>query len=274
MNFKEVYNYVSSELHRVGILEQSETDFLICEALHVKRVQLKLIKTITNAENDAILKILSERITHKPLDKIIKNTNFYGYNFFVNEKVLSPRPETEILTEEVVKQILNCKQKLKVLDLCTGSGCIATVIALKTSAEVTAIDIDAQALEIAKTNAKYLGANIEFIKSDLFELINGYKFDIIVSNPPYIPSAQIELLQPEVKDYDPKIALDGGIDGLEFYKKIITEAKDYLNEHGKIYFEVGYNQAQTVKKLMEKEYTAKIIKDYSQIERIVYGIRR
>jgi len=274
MNFKEVYNYVSSELHSVGILEQSETDFLICEALGVKRIQLKLIKTISNAEKDAINKILSERITHKPLDKIINNTNFYGYNFFVNEKVLSPRSETEILTEEVIKQILNSKQKLKVLDLCTGSGCIATVIALKTNAEVTAIDIDLQALEIAKTNANNLGASVKFIKSDLFKLINGNKFDIIVSNPPYIPSAEIELLDPEVKNFDPIVALDGGADGLEFYKKIITQAKNYLNEHGKIYFEVGYTQAQIVKKLMEKDYTAKIIKDYSQIERIVYGTRR
>ncbi|MCK9574476.1 MAG: peptide chain release factor N(5)-glutamine methyltransferase [Clostridia bacterium] len=274
MNFREVYNYVTSKLNSVGIFNKSETDFLICEALGIKRIKLKLLKTISSAEYNAITKILLERVKHKPLDKILQCANFFGYNFLVNEDVLSPRPETEILVEEVIKYIKSKGQNLKVLDLCTGSGCIAIIIALKTNADVVATDISAKALKIAKTNADSLGAEVQFIESDLFKKLENAKFDIIVSNPPYIPSADIKTLDPEVKNYDPIIALDGGINGLEFYKKIIAEAKNYLNKNSLLCFEVGFGQAKKVKTLMEKDYTVVVIKDYSQIERVVYGIRR
>lgn len=182
----------------------------------------------------------------------------------MDENVLSPRQETELLVDNAI-EFLKTRQA-KVLDLCTGSGAIACAIKKNTNADVTATDISDKALEIAQKNAKNLGLDIEFKKSDMFKDIT-QKFDLIVSNPPYIETDVCKTLDNEVKNFDPMIALDGGVNGLDFYR-IIKDNMDFLNPQGQMILEIGYNQGQSVHELF-KEYDTKILKDYSNNDRIV-----
>ena len=181
--------------------------------------------------------------------------------------------ETEILVEEALKKI-NETDAENVLDLCTGSGAIAISIAKFSSCKVSASDISKQALAVAEANAKKNEVKVEFCQSDLMKsLKKGRKYDIIVSNPPYIKSGDIEKLDIEVKKYDPKLALDGGEDGLDFYRKIIDEAKSKLTKKGWLMFEVGQGQSDGVCELMQKAGydNVQAVKDYSKIERVIYG---
>ena len=213
---------------------------------------------------------------------------FMGYDFYVDERVLIPRQDTECLVELAVESIQKKKVKLgqgyseaeqkstkvKVLDLCTGSGCIGISVAkLCPDAEVTLADISDGALSVAKKNAQNLCADVTLVKGNLFENIKG-RFDYILSNPPYIPSKVIEGLMPEVKEYEPRLALDGEADGLSFYRKIINEAPDYLNPNGRIYFEIGAEQGEDLTNLMnEKGFSeVKVHKDLAGLDRIVTGI--
>lgn len=184
-----------------------------------------------------------------PLQHITHRQEFMKMDFFVDENVLIPRPDTEILVEEVIK-IAQKYNSPRILDLCTGSGAIA--ISLKKfvpNADITAVDISEKALEIAQKNAEKLEAKINFVKSNLFDKLDNKKFDIIVSNPPYIRKDEIKKLSEEVQK-EPKIALDGGEDGLDFYKKIINEASSYLESNGYLCFEIGYNQKNEVQNLL------------------------
>lgn len=210
-----------------------------------------------------------------PLQYITNNQIFMGLDFYVDENVLIPQPDTEILVEETIKiinQIKQTKNKIKILDLCTGSGAIAICLAKYCNmVEVTATDISKEALEIAQKNANINNVNIKFIQSDLFENIEKNQFDIIISNPPYIETEIINTLSKEVQN-EPHIALDGGKDGLEFYKKILKKAPDYLNNNGYILLEIGYNQGQSVIQLAENNYkiiTKKPIKDLGDNDRVV-----
>ena len=217
-----------------------------------------------------IVKIADERLTGKPLWYIIGDTDFYGYKIKVDERVLIPRPETEELAALVVGV---AEEGQSILDLCTGSGAIAVAVykELEKSnrkAKVTAVDISADALELAKENAEANEAEILFIQSDLFSRIRG-RFDIIVSNPPYIPSAEIQTLQREVKDYEPRLALDGGADGLDMYRRIAKDASKYLNRGGVLIMEVGAGQAQEVVKLFKSCAYSMILKDFNNIDRYV-----
>lgn len=185
-----------------------------------------------------------------PLQHITHTQEFMKMDFFVNENVLIPRPDTEILVEEVI-EIAEKMEKPKVLDLCTGSGAIAISIAKNvSSAEVWAIDISEKALEVAKKNANNLQAKVKFKKSNLFNNINKTKFDIIVSNPPYIKKADIKLLSNEVQK-EPEIALDGGYDGLDFYRKIASQAIDYLKFGSYLCFEIGFDQQEDVTEIIK-----------------------
>ena len=176
-----------------------------------------------------------------PLQHITHSQEFMKMNFYVNEDVLIPRPDTEILVEEVIKIAKNIDRP-KILDLCTGSGAIAISIEKNlANAEVFAVDISEKALEVARKNANRLEANIKFIKSNLFNNLKKMKFDIIVSNPPYIKKEDIKLLSSEVQR-EPEIALDGGSDGLEFYRKITKQAIEYLKFKSYLCFEIGYDQ--------------------------------
>lgn len=191
-----------------------------------------------------------------PLQHITHRQEFMKMDFFVDENVLIPRPDTEILVEEVIK-IAQKYNSPRILDLCTGSGAIA--ISLKKfvpNADITAVDISEKALEIAQKNAKKLETKINFLKSDLFDKLNNKKFDIIVSNPPYIRKDEIKKLSEEVQK-EPKIALDGGEDGLDFYRIITEQAINYLKTGSFLCFEIGYNQKNDVIKIIEDEQNYK-----------------
>ena len=203
-----------------------------------------------------------------PLQHITHLQEFMKMDFYVNENVLIPRPDTEILVEEVIK-IANKFENPKILDLCTGSGAIGISIAkyVKNS-KIYAIDVSEKALEVAKINAKNIGVEekIEFIKSDLFENMGKIKFDIIVSNPPYIKNGDIDYLSEEVQK-EPKLALEGGIDGLEFYRKIAKQAIDYLKLGSYLCLEIGYDQKIDVIEIIENEN--KYVDTYSKKD--LYG---
>ena len=174
------------------------------------------------------------------------------------------------MVENIVKDIKSKNKPVKVLDIGTGSGAIIVTIKKETNAECYAVDVSKKALEIAKYNAKQNNANIEFIESNLFENVPKIKFDYIVSNPPYIESDVINTLQAEVRLNEPILALDGGVDGLDFYRKIINQSTDYLTSSGKIYFEIGYNQAEIVKNLLENDYSQiQVYKDYGGNDRVI-----
>lgn len=187
-----------------------------------------------------------------PLQHITHHQEFMKMDFYVDENVLIPRPDTEILVEEVIK-IASKMNEPKILDLCTGSGAIAISIAKNVpNAKIYAIDISQKAVDIAKKNAKELETNVEFIKSNLFNKIDKVKFDIIVSNPPYIKKDVIKCLSKEVQK-EPELALDGGIDGLDFYRKISTQAIDYLKLGSFLCFEIGYDQKDEVMEILKKQ---------------------
>lgn len=206
-----------------------------------------------------------------PLQHITHRQEFMKMDFFVDENTLIPRPDTEILVEEVIK-IANQKYNPKILDLCTGSGAIA--ISLKKyvpNSEIIGVDISEKAIEVANKNANKLNADVKFIKSDLFEKLNKEKFDIIVSNPPYIKKEEIKKLSKEVQK-EPEIALDGGIDGLDFYRKITSQAIEYLKTESFLCFEIGYNQKNDVMQIIEDQQNYKNIyckKDLYGYDRVI-----
>ncbi len=268
IDFKNLKFKIKKMYDQKGI-EPCEVDWLFCYVLNKTRSELNLIKNITKKEYKKTVKIAKKRITGKPLEKIIKQSNFYGYNFYVNKHVLAPRMETEELVELVAKECEN--KNLKVLDLCTGSGAIATTLKKLTSAEIYASDYSKKALKVAKKNAKLNAVNINFTKSDMFNNIDeNLKFDIIVSNPPYIKSEEIGCLQPEVKVHDPLMALDGGESGLDFYENICKNAPKYLSEYGKLFLEIGSGQAKDVMELLKKDFKEIVCKkDMQKRDRII-----
>ena len=208
---------------------------------------------------------INKLINGKPLQYITNNQEFMGLNFFVNENVLIPQPDTEIIVEETLKK---CKElllkngKIKILDLCTGSGAIAVSLSifLGDEAEVFASDISTKALEVAKYNNGKNNTNVRFIESNLFKNIQEQKFNIIVSNPPYIRSDVINKLSKQVQN-EPHLALDRGEDGLKFYKKIIEQSCNYI-ENGYLILEIGYDQKEDVENLLKEN------KNYSEIKTI------
>lgn len=210
-------------------------------------------REITQGQERAYMQNIEKIIKGIPLQHITNTQEFMKMNFYVNSDVLIPRPDTEVLVEEVIKLGKN-KRNPTILDLCTGSGAIAVSIAkYLPKAQIYASDISKKALEVAKINAKNnnVADRIEFINSDLFEKMQGMKFDIIVSNPPYIKTAVIKTLDHEVKE-EPIIALDGGKDGLKFYRQIIEEAYSHLKYESCLCFEIGYDQKEEVTKLIEQ----------------------
>lgn len=270
ISFSSVYAETKQKLFNAGIEDTSEVDWLICEVLGINRGKLKLQTKITLEKKKQIDNAILRRIKGEPITKIFGRTSFYGYDFKVTKDVLSPRQETEILVEQVLKF---AKDKMNILDIGTGSGIISISIAKNINANITAIDVSEKALVVAEQNAKINNVKINFKNSNLFEnLKSSKKFDIIVSNPPYIPTQDINKLEKEVKDYDPKFALDGGEDGLDFYKRIILNAPRYLAKNGKIFFEIGIGQKNDIVELLKQEFTdITTIKDYNKIDRVIYA---
>ena len=215
-------------------------------------------------------RLLQLRGIHKPLQQITGKAYFMGLEFTVNEHVLIPRQDTEILVEEALKRM---SEHARILDLCTGSGCILlSLLYNKNKAEGVGIDISEDALEVAKRNSCDLNIHAEFIKSNLLEKAEG-AFDLIVSNPPYIPAKVIEGLMEEVRDYEPHLALDGGEDGLDFYRRIVAEAGAYLNPGGWLIMEIGQEQGEAVRQmLLQAGYEEiEVVQDLAGLDRVVLG---
>lgn len=250
---------------RSSSVDETDAEWIVSIVTGIKRSELGGDSRVKSSHIDKIDELAAERIKGKPLSYVLGNADFYGYEIKVDERVLIPRPETEELVSEVLKVVKNTD---KVLDLCTGSGAIALVINKKSGASVTATDISEAALEVAKENFKQFDAAVETRLIDLYGDLSE-KFDIIVSNPPYIKTEEIDTLDKEVKDYEPRIALDGGEDGLDFYRRICEGAKQRLNEHGKLFLEAGYGEAEEIKKMLENDFNVEIIKDISGIDRII-----
>ncbi|MBO4323044.1 MAG: peptide chain release factor N(5)-glutamine methyltransferase, partial [Clostridia bacterium] len=247
-------------------VDETDAEWIISEVSGIKRSEFGDEKKVVPAVKIyKINDLAKERLSGKPLSYVLKNTNFYGYAIKTDERALIPRPETEELVERAIKSI---KPTDRVLDLCTGSGAIAAVVKAKTGAEVTASDISEEALSLAKENFAALNLDITAIASDAFENIDG-KFDVIISNPPYIKSGEIASLQPEVKDYEPIEALNGGEDGLKFYRIIAETADKYLKESGKLFLEIGFDEASAVEELLKEKYEVAVYKDISGNDRIV-----
>lgn len=207
-----------------------------------------------------------------PLQQLTHEAYFYGMKFYVNEHVLIPRQDTEVLVEEVLKEA-KARKGLRILDMCTGSGCILlSLLANLEESEGTGVDLSREALKVAERNGKMLGLSAQWINSDLFQQISG-KYDILVSNPPYIQTAVIEGLMEEVKCHEPRMALDGKEDGLYFYRKITEQAGAFLNLGGLLAFEIGYDQGEAVARLLKEQgyEEIQIIKDLAGLDRVVTG---
>ena len=268
MTSHELVKKVKSELESVGINDYMEAEWVVALALNKKPSELIFDNEISSIDESKVMAVTNERKKGRPLAYIIGNTEFFGRVFETKEGVLIPRPETELLVEEVLKIAKNMGAE-KILDIGTGSGAIAISLAFETNAKLVAVDISDGAIEIANKNAKTLGADVEIIKSDLFEKIDE-KYDIIVSNPPYIKTAVLSTLDREVRDHEPILALDGGEDGLDFYRKIIENAPKYLKDDGYVAFEIGFDQAEDLKRLLKKDFeNINVIKDYNKHDRIV-----
>ena len=225
---------------------------------------------VSEAEEEQYRKALEQRAVHVPLQHLLGYQDFMGLRFQVNEYVLIPRQDTEILVEEAMRYL---HDGMRILDLCTGSGCILlSLLHYSNDCEGVGVDISQEALQVAAQNAELLGIKADFLKSDLYEKVTG-KFDLLVSNPPYIERAIIPTLMEEVREYDPYIALDGGEDGLDFYRRIIGGAQDYLKRGGQILMEIGSGQAKAVSELLRKAGFKEIdvCRDFAGLDRVVSG---
>jgi release factor glutamine methyltransferase len=281
MNYFELKKIYEEKFFKANIEETADIDWIIVEITGKQRSMLPFIGDFSKDELEKITQALEKRLKHIPFGYIFGKTEFYGREFFVSNYTLIPRIDTEILTltatdfinEKIKKnQGLKEENKVSVLDIGTGTGIVAITLNLETKADVTAVDISEKALEIAKKNAENLNSNVKFFRSNLFENIGGNKFDFIVSNPPYIKSDVCLELEPEVRLNEPILALDGGKDGLFFYKSIVEKAKNYLNDGGMLIFEIGYDQGEEVSSLMKKDFeNIMVVKDYSNNDRVVYG---
>ena len=252
-------------------VDEEEAEWIFSLVLDIPKSAVASEERIIKvAKVKEILHIADERLTGRPLWYIIGDTDFCGYTIKVDERVLIPRPETE---EMVMMALAAAEEGQSILDLCTGSGAIAIAMYKELEkrgkpCKVTAVDISAEALELAKENAAANEADVLFIQSDLFNRIRG-RFDIIITNPPYIPTATVDTLQREVKDYEPRLALDGGEDGMDFYRRIASEAGKYLTRGGMLIMEVGEGEAQEVVKMFKGHAYAMVSQDFNGIERYV-----
>lgn len=216
--------------------------------------------------------LIEQRGKHIPLQQLTKEAYFYGMKFFVNENVLIPRQDTEVLVEQVLS-LSKGKENLKLLDMCTGSGCILlALLANLKQASGTGVDLSEKALEVAQRNGEELGIEVSWVQSDLFDKVSG-SYDIIVSNPPYIETSVIEGLMDEVKLYEPRMALDGTEDGLFFYREITMQAGKYLKNNGILAFEIGYNQGKAVSEFMKENgyKEVQVLQDLAGLDRVVTG---
>ena len=274
MKYADAYRFGKEALTAAGIGEAELDARLLLETVcHTTRNDLLVHgdREVTQEEENQYRDWIARRASRIPLQHITGVQEFMGLEFLVNENVLIPRQDTEILVEEVLRELTDGS---RILDLCTGSGCILLSL-LRYSNDCVGVgsDISRKALDVARRNADRLGIRADFLCGDLFEEVEG-RYDFIVSNPPYIASGEIEGLMDEVRLHEPLSALDGHEDGLFFYRRIVGECPDYLVRGGSLYLEIGWDQGEAVKSLLEKAgfHEVHVTKDYAGLDRVVSGI--
>lgn len=274
--YREIYEEGVRVLAEAGIEEAQLDARLLLE--HICRTTRQDLlahgdRRVGPQEQAGYLELIGKRSRHIPLQHLTGVQEFMGLTFRVNENVLIPRQDTEILVEEALRG--GCDY-VRLLDMCTGSGCILlSLLHYSNNSSGIGIDISEKALQTAKENADWLGVQgAQFRCGNLFAALSeGEKFDVILSNPPYISSGVIAGLMEEVREHEPLQALDGGADGLFFYRRITEEAGHYLNRGGKLFYEIGFDQVQSVTGLLEKHgyKEIRVVKDYAGLDRVVYG---
>lgn len=285
MTLYDLLNEGSAALLQAGDTDgENDAKLLLFEAFHLDLVHFLMDRLRPLSEQDKQVQeqirtyrsMITKRASRIPLQQILGNQEFMGLDFFVNEHVLIPRQDTETLVELVLQEQQSTEKKL--LDLCTGSGCIAISLAVKGGYEsMTATDLSEEALKVAERNAKAHQKEIIFRQGDLFTALpqsEAGTFDIITSNPPYIPTAVIATLEPEVREHEPMMALDGTEDGLKFYRQIAKKAGTWLKPGGVIYLEIGYDQGEAVSGLLREAGFDKVrvVKDLPGKDRVVCGV--
>ena len=279
MRYKDVYMEGFHILESVKI-ENADIDarLLLENICHTTRNDLLAHgdREVSTEDLDHYKKAIEKRCQHIPLQQITGVQDFMGLEFKVNEHVLIPRQDTETLVEEAMQRV---HDGMKILDMCTGSGCILlSLLHYSNDCVGTGVDVFQDALAVAKENERQLRekgelkSEVTFLQSDLFDKVSG-KYDILVSNPPYIRTEVIKGLMPEVKEHEPMLALDGMEDGLYFYRKIITQCGAYLNRGADVLFEIGYDQGMQVKKMMEENHfiDVQVLQDLAGLDRVVAG---
>jgi len=256
----------------------NEAELVLTHVLNCDRLSLYLNKDreLDKDKSALVSSILKRRQTCEPLQYILGSTEFMGLKFMVDKRSLIPRPETEILVEKAIKIAASLARstgkRIEILDIGTGSGCIAVSLAKNAkNCKITATDISPQALELSRKNAQLHQAQIEFIQSDLFSSLSGRRFDMIISNPPYIPTPELKGLAREIS-FEPVLALDGGQDGLDYYRRIVSQAHRYLKRRGFLIMEIGFGQAGQIENMLKKSgkfEIIEIISDYNNIERVM-----
>lgn len=268
-------NIVLNKIKQVMHYKEREAKQFLCQCLDVSLTELTLMQGVTKKQYFLVYKCIVLTRFGKPINKILKREYFYGRKFFVNNNVLAPRSETERVVDYALKEIEELNrykgkaEQVKVLDLCTGSGIMGITIAKQNAKTcVTLADVSNKALKVAEKNAIDLGADVRIVRSNMFDAISD-KFDIIVSNPPYISKADYKKLPKEVKNYDPKIALVGGVDGLDFYREICKKSCDYLTKNGVIVLEIGFDQKESIKEIFSKHFeSVDVFEDYEGNARV------
>ena len=283
MTIRDIIIKYSKELENISDTPRLDVELFLQKALgDVDRIyiHMNLNKELTKEQYDEFIKYINDRVNGRPVAYIVENREFMGLDFFVKEGVLIPRPDTETLVEEIIDLCKDKNEEINILDIGTGSGAITVSLAKYIeNSKVTSFDISDIPLEVGKINAinNEVDNKIKFVKSDVFSAIKDkeIKFDIIVSNPPYIPKKDIETLHIQVKDYEPYNALEGGEDGLDFYRQITEESVKYLNQDGILAYEVGHDQAEDVSKIMKHHGYDRIYtkKDIQGIDRVVIGFK-
>lgn len=274
MQYAKLYQIGKEQLQKAGITDAELDARLLLEFIcHTDRNALYAHgdQEIEDEKMQDFLQLIEKRAAHIPLQHLTGEQNFMGLDFLVNEHVLIPRQDTEILVEEIMRDL---HDRIRILDMCTGSGCILlSLLHYSNDCSGVGVDVSEDALAVARQNADRLAEKqAVFIQSDLFEKVEG-SFDLVVSNPPYIRSQEIAGLMPEVREHEPHLALDGKDDGLHFYREIIKGAMPHLKRGGQLFFEIGYDQGEAVQALLAANgYTEiAVVKDYAGLDRVVYG---
>ena len=273
-DIKVPYGVARAKLQNIAKgADDSDIDWLLVEVTGKKRSELQALKTLTKTEFDNAEVIAKKMADGTPLQYALGYCEFYGIKISVNKNVLIPRPETEELVEKAITVIKGKQTQCDVLDLCTGSGAIAVAIAKNTNAKVSACDVSVGAIDVALANSLNTGVRVDFSKGDMWSAVANKTFDVIVSNPPYIPTSDVQKLDSKVKDFEPQLALDGDSDGLKFYRIIENKLDEHLKDEGVLLLEFGVNQADDIKRIFER-YDVEILKDLEGLERIAVVKRK